>query len=147
MNQKFIIEKYLKAWGAFIRLDRSVRGYTTPGFWLGGTSSNEIDEKQIERLCAAMQYLRDEKPNTYKTFYLQYVDQVDIKKIAKVMNVSGRHVYTFRHEGLIFLAGILLGGGLSDTPPGDLRRWGEYPMADVLTINLSEEGDDDDPKQ
>ena len=129
-----IIYGYLRAWGEFVRRDRSCPGLTKSQLWdLAGSKPIPLEDPQLERICEAMQYLRQEKQEVYGVLRMLYVQQKSAKEVSKLRHSSTAAVYDHRLDGVIFLSGYLLGaaGLATQRKPGEIYHWGELPVGPI----------------
>lgn len=90
-----------------------------------------VEDRQLERICAAMRTIRASKPETYRVLYTLYVDQLSVKKAGGRLGISRRRVSDLKLDGIIFLSGFLLGAEYIDEPGQVIQRWGERPAGEV----------------
>lgn len=128
-----IIDGYLRAWGEFVRKDRSCPGLTKLKWDFVGENAVPLEDPQLERICEAMQYLREEKTETYGVLRMLYVQRKTAKEVSRLRHSSTAAVYDHRLDGVIFLSGYLLGaaGLATKRKTGEIYRWGELPAGPV----------------
>lgn len=122
---KIIIDGYLKAWGWFIRIDRTQRGYSAInwGDYVGSTPV-QIEDVMLERTCEAMNRIKAERFDIYRVLRDFYVEDKTAKDIALDQGVNPAQVRNLKSEGYKMLRLMLLGCCIESERS---NHWGEYP--------------------
>jgi hypothetical protein len=126
-TDSIIIERYLMDWGRFMRVDRGCKTYSGLDWGdIVGENPVTLEDPMLDRMCAAMRFLKGSKPITYSVLYVLYVDQESVKAAPGKLGLSRRRVSDYKQDGVIFLAGYLLGRAHEQESSGGVQRWGEY---------------------
>jgi hypothetical protein len=129
---EIVIDGYLKAWGYFVRVDRSRRQYSQVNWGdFVGENPVGVEDVVLSRVCDFMRVLRGGNPDVYTVLRALYVEHQSARDVARKTGRNERTVRALRQQGWQALNWYFF-GRVDEVAPSRIQRWGELPLGAIV---------------